>query len=80
MTGRRVERIEQGCVWLDGGESIPARTVIWAADKSFYWDAAPEAIGRIRAGEFLFPSCVIGAEPAPHDVRTHTAASPRPAR
>lgn len=23
----------------------------------------------IRAGEFLFPSCVIGAEPAPHDVR-----------
>lgn len=23
----------------------------------------------IRAGEFLFPSCVIGAEPAPHDVK-----------
>jgi hypothetical protein len=23
----------------------------------------------IRAGEFLFPGCVIGAEPAPHDVR-----------
>jgi hypothetical protein len=23
----------------------------------------------IRPGEFLFPSCVIGAEPAPHDVR-----------
>jgi hypothetical protein len=23
----------------------------------------------LRAGEFLFPSCVIGAEPAPHDVK-----------
>jgi hypothetical protein len=23
----------------------------------------------IRPGEFLFPSCVIGAEPAPHDVK-----------
>ena len=24
---------------------------------------------RIGAGEFLFPGCVIGAEPAPHDVK-----------
>jgi hypothetical protein len=25
--------------------------------------------GALRSGEFLFPSCVIGAEPAPHDVK-----------
>lgn len=33
-------------------------------------EVASDATHRpIRAGEFLFPSCVIGAEPAPHDVR-----------
>jgi hypothetical protein len=33
-------------------------------------EVASDATQRpIRAGEFLFPSCVIGAEPAPHDVK-----------
>jgi hypothetical protein len=32
-------------------------------------DVAAGTERRIRAGEFLFPGCVIGAEPAPHDVR-----------
>ena len=30
-TGRRVERVGPAQVWLDGGEIIPARTLIWAA-------------------------------------------------
>lgn len=33
-------------------------------------EVASDATHRpLRAGEFLFPSCVIGAEPAPHDVK-----------
>jgi hypothetical protein len=33
-------------------------------------EVASDATQRpIRAGEFLFPGCVIGAEPAPHDVK-----------
>ena len=31
LTHRRVERVEAGGVLLDGGETIPARTVVWAA-------------------------------------------------
>ncbi len=32
-------------------------------------NVASEVESRIGAGEFLFPGCVIGAEPAPHDVK-----------
>ena len=31
LTGRRVERVDAGQVQLDGGEVIPARTLLWAA-------------------------------------------------
>lgn len=48
------------------GKPLKGLYVVAVGELSVSSDSAAR---RLRPGEFLFPSCVIGAEPAPHDVK-----------
>ena len=52
-TGRRVERVEEREVVLDGGEVIPARTLIWAAGVKPTGLAAAIGLETGRAGRVI---------------------------